>query len=93
MYYTLYFAPQFFVSGCNASWVLRSSCGSFHNMCILVDRSEVLSPTQWAERAEQQVRERIQPLLDDARESLRNQPDTNAKATVVNNTEVGAEIG
>lgn len=62
-------------------------------MCILVERSEVLSPTQWAERAEQQVRERIQPLLDDARESLRNQPDTNAKTTVVNNIEVGAEMG
>ncbi|XP_011606843.2 protein moonraker [Takifugu rubripes] len=55
--------------------------------CVQKLRSEVLSPTQWAERAEQQVRERIQPLLDDARESLRNQPDTNAKTTVVNNTE------
>lgn len=83
----------FFVSSCNARWELRSSCGSFHNMCILISRSEVLSPTQWAERAEQQVRERIQPLLDDARESLLNQPDTHAKTTVVNNTEVGPEMG
>ncbi|XP_075956380.1 protein moonraker isoform X2 [Anarhichas minor] len=29
-------------------------------------RSEVVSPTQWAERAEQKARERIQPLLDEA---------------------------
>ncbi|KAM9852885.1 protein moonraker [Aulostomus maculatus] len=29
-------------------------------------RSEVLSPTQWAERAEQKAREKIQPLLDAA---------------------------
>ncbi|XP_020509690.2 protein moonraker isoform X2 [Labrus bergylta] len=29
-------------------------------------RSEVVSPSQWAERAEQQARERIQPLLDKA---------------------------
>ncbi|XP_053177240.1 protein moonraker isoform X2 [Scomber japonicus] len=29
-------------------------------------RSEVVSPTQWAERAEQEARERIQPLLDEA---------------------------
>lgn len=91
--YIRFCTTVFFVSGCNASWELRSSCGSFHNMFVMVDRSEVLSPTQWAERAEQQVRERIQPLLDDARESLRNQPDTNAKTTVVNNTEVGAERG
>lgn len=91
--YIIFHTTVFFVSGCNASWELRSSCGSFHNMCILISRSEVLSPTQWTERAEQQVRERIQPLLDDARESLRNQPDTHAKTTVVNNTEVGPEMG
>ncbi|XP_077396674.1 protein moonraker isoform X2 [Festucalex cinctus] len=30
-------------------------------------RAEVVSPTQWAERAEQQVRERIKPLLDEAK--------------------------
>ncbi|XP_051934154.1 protein moonraker [Hippocampus zosterae] len=30
-------------------------------------RAEVVSPTQWAERAEQQVRERIGPLLDEAK--------------------------
>uniref|UniRef100_A0A8D3A321 Uncharacterized protein n=1 Tax=Scophthalmus maximus TaxID=52904 RepID=A0A8D3A321_SCOMX len=46
-------------------------------------RSEVVSPTQWAERAEQKARERIQPLLDEAQQigksrsrissSLRNQ--------------------
>ncbi|XP_031153444.1 protein moonraker isoform X2 [Sander lucioperca] len=46
-------------------------------------RSEVVSPTQWAERAEQKATERIQPLLDDAQQigesrnrissSLRNQ--------------------
>ncbi|XP_040901434.1 protein moonraker isoform X3 [Toxotes jaculatrix] len=29
-------------------------------------RSEVVSPTQWAERAEQKARERIQPLLNEA---------------------------
>ncbi|XP_041652640.1 protein moonraker isoform X2 [Cheilinus undulatus] len=29
-------------------------------------RSEVISPSQWAEQAEQKARERIQPLLDDA---------------------------
>ncbi|CAJ1065202.1 protein moonraker isoform X7 [Xyrichtys novacula] len=29
-------------------------------------RSEVVSPTRWAERAEQEARERIQPLLDEA---------------------------
>ncbi|XP_068174394.1 protein moonraker isoform X2 [Antennarius striatus] len=29
-------------------------------------RSEVYSPTEWAERAEQKARERIQPLLDEA---------------------------
>ncbi|XP_037632323.1 protein moonraker isoform X2 [Sebastes umbrosus] len=29
-------------------------------------RSEVVSPTQWAERAEQKARERIQPFLDEA---------------------------
>ncbi|XP_068571698.1 protein moonraker isoform X2 [Cebidichthys violaceus] len=29
-------------------------------------RSEVVSPTRWAERAEQKARERIQPLLDEA---------------------------
>ncbi|KAM9359559.1 protein moonraker [Symphorus nematophorus] len=31
-------------------------------------RSEVVSPTQWAERAEQKARERIQPLLDEAQQ-------------------------
>ncbi|KAL6115946.1 kiaa0753 [Pungitius sinensis] len=31
-------------------------------------RSEVLSPTRWAERAEQEARERIQPLLDEAKQ-------------------------
>ncbi|XP_026154737.1 protein moonraker isoform X2 [Mastacembelus armatus] len=31
-------------------------------------RSEVVSPTQWAERAEQKARQRIQPLLDEAQE-------------------------
>lgn len=31
-----------------------------------VNRSEVVSPTQWAERAEQKARERIQPLMDEA---------------------------
>ncbi|XP_049581522.1 protein moonraker [Syngnathus scovelli] len=30
-------------------------------------RDEVVSPTQWAERAEQQMRERIKPLLDEAK--------------------------
>ncbi|KAM8904526.1 LOW QUALITY PROTEIN: protein moonraker [Spinachia spinachia] len=30
-------------------------------------RSEVVSPTRWAERAEQEARERIQPLLDEAK--------------------------
>ncbi|KAM7412894.1 hypothetical protein PAMA_020331 [Pampus argenteus] len=33
--------------------------------CIQRLRSEVVSPTQWAERAEQRARERIQPLLDE----------------------------
>ncbi|XP_054456938.1 protein moonraker [Anoplopoma fimbria] len=31
-------------------------------------RSEVVSPTRWAERAEQKARERIQPLLDEAQQ-------------------------
>ncbi|KAM9318094.1 protein moonraker isoform 2-T2 [Pholidichthys leucotaenia] len=31
-------------------------------------RSEIVSPTQWAERAEQKARERIQPLLDEAQQ-------------------------
>ncbi|XP_029301418.1 protein moonraker [Cottoperca gobio] len=31
-------------------------------------RSDVVSPTQWAERAEQRARERIQPLLDEAQQ-------------------------
>ncbi|XP_030008642.1 protein moonraker [Sphaeramia orbicularis] len=31
-------------------------------------RTEVLSPTQWAERAEQKAMERIQPLLDEAQQ-------------------------
>ncbi|XP_022052512.2 protein moonraker isoform X2 [Acanthochromis polyacanthus] len=31
-------------------------------------RSEVGSPTQWAERAEQEARQRIQPLLDEAQQ-------------------------
>ncbi|XP_019944181.2 protein moonraker isoform X3 [Paralichthys olivaceus] len=31
-------------------------------------RSEAVSPTQWAERAEQKARERIQPLLDEAQQ-------------------------
>ncbi|XP_068174395.1 protein moonraker isoform X3 [Antennarius striatus] len=31
-------------------------------------RSEVYSPTEWAERAEQKARERIQPLLDEAQQ-------------------------
>ncbi|KAM6932696.1 protein moonraker [Lycodopsis pacificus] len=31
-------------------------------------RSEVVSPTQWAESAEQKARERIQPLLDEAQQ-------------------------
>ncbi|XP_071352895.1 protein moonraker isoform X3 [Trachinotus anak] len=31
-------------------------------------RSEVVSPTQWAERAELKARERIQPLLDEAQQ-------------------------
>uniref|UniRef100_A0A3B4UBX5 Si:dkey-243i1.1 n=1 Tax=Seriola dumerili TaxID=41447 RepID=A0A3B4UBX5_SERDU len=35
-------------------------------------RSEVVSPTQWAERAEQKARERIQPLLDEAQQSAEN---------------------
>ncbi|XP_040047879.2 protein moonraker isoform X2 [Gasterosteus aculeatus] len=30
-------------------------------------RSEVVSPTRWAERAEQEARDRIQPLLDEAK--------------------------
>uniref|UniRef100_A0A671TLU3 Si:dkey-243i1.1 n=1 Tax=Sparus aurata TaxID=8175 RepID=A0A671TLU3_SPAAU len=33
---------------------------------IQILRSEDVSPTQWAERAEQKARERIQPLLDEA---------------------------
>ncbi|XP_036933782.1 protein moonraker isoform X2 [Acanthopagrus latus] len=35
---------------------------------IQILRSEVVSPTQWAERAEQKARERIQPLLDEAQQ-------------------------
>ncbi|XP_019133474.2 protein moonraker isoform X2 [Larimichthys crocea] len=31
-------------------------------------RSEVVSPTRWAEKAEQKARERIQPLLDEAQQ-------------------------
>ena len=42
------------------------SCDSLQCGCVLVHRSEVVSPTQWAERAEQKARERIQPLLDGA---------------------------
>lgn len=41
-------------------------CDSLQCGCVLVHRSEVVSPTQWAERAEQKARERIQPLLDEA---------------------------
>ncbi|XP_059187798.1 protein moonraker [Centropristis striata] len=35
---------------------------------IQILRSKVVSPTQWAERAEQEARERIQPLLDEAQQ-------------------------
>lgn len=41
-------------------------CDSLQCGCVMVYRSEVVSPTQWAERAEQKARERIQPLLDEA---------------------------
>ncbi|XP_077422711.1 protein moonraker isoform X2 [Vanacampus margaritifer] len=36
-------------------------------LSVLMYRAEVASPTQWAERAEQQVQERIRPLLDEAK--------------------------
>lgn len=48
------FQPQSFLSD-------SLQCG-----CVLVYRSEVVSPTRWAEKAEQKARERIQPLLDEA---------------------------
>nr|XP_020476387.1 protein moonraker [Monopterus albus] len=45
-------------------------------------RSEVVSPTRWAERAEQKARERIQPLLDEAQQigESRNRISSSLKA-------------
>lgn len=41
-------------------------------------RSEVVSPTQWAERAEQKARERIQPLLDEAEQIVESRNRINS---------------
>lgn len=41
----------------------------------------MVSPTQWAERAEQKARERIQPLLDEAQVIRYNLPLLCAGAT------------
>ncbi|XP_061915822.1 protein moonraker isoform X2 [Entelurus aequoreus] len=65
-------------------------------------RAEVISPTQWAERAEQQAREKIQPLLDEAKHlgesrsrssvSLRNKLSEQAAKTIGDNAEQLGEV-
>ncbi|XP_061734268.1 protein moonraker isoform X4 [Nerophis ophidion] len=65
-------------------------------------RTEVMSPTQWAERAEQQAREKIQPLLDEAKHlgesrsrssvSLRNKLSEPAAKTIGDNAEQLGEV-
>lgn len=55
-------------------------------------RSEVVSPTQWAERAEQKARERIQPLLEEAQRLGKMRTTINWQAAQKTGAEESSEL-